>query len=773
MSIRSREDAGRLGTVLLSALALLSAPAGAQEVDRGGELDPARADSGAGTVTGQVSSAHGGGPVAGAAVRIWIGDERYRTVLTDSAGRYRVANVPSGRWPLRISSLDHASFYAAVQISGGDAVELDVELDVRPVVVPALDAIAGTLDLIIPPGDVRSIDDGSPRGTRADPGLRALDVGTGTAGMARALEGVRERTSPDPSSVLYARGGASDLKRVMLDGAPVYAPFHLGGLMPALPRGAIGSAELYTGGAPVSYDGGLSYVLDLRTRPGGDGPLSAGGHADLLGASLRTDGSAGDVAWNVSGRRTQDVTSGWLLDGNLPYGYGELLGRFDVTPSPDHRIAVTGFTNRETIDLAEAAPGDDGASWGNRAVSLRYGTDLGSTRGVVTAAASSFDTRLPVSEASEENGRSNTDRLRLAVDLGTQVGETDLAYGAAVNRHATDLVLPPSGDEASERRWRGRTTVGAGYGAATVRPGDDVELRGGLRATLGPDRASPHVAPRLSLTWKAAPSTDLRLATGGFHQVMESPESALSADLDEWNEVLRQRAATTSTASLGDLASASASHVTVGMDHRPRDDMEMGFEGYFKTFDGLGESGGDLRTSGADLWLDFAHDDWAAWAGYSLAWAWADRPLEDEGRNFSGRQLLSAGVEVPLPSRLRLDARMRVSSGLPFNRIPLVGQETANAGDSPEETPTEATPEPLLAGTPDGSYVRLDLTLSKHFRSGLLGREADYRAYVRFLNALDRRDALFYQVDPSSQMRPRALDSFPVLPVVGLEWSVP
>lgn len=758
---------------------LFPAAAAAQEAALPPDSASGSADPSRGVVSGRVLSSLDGSAVAGAAVRVWIGEGRFLTAVTDDAGRYRVGDVPAGRWPLRISSLDHASFYAAVQVSPGRRVDLDVELDLRPVVVPALDAIAGRLELL-PPGEARSVEGGGDgdagRGSQADPGLRALDLGTGAAGMSRALDGVRGRTSPDPSSALYARGGASDLKRVMLDGAPVYAPFHLGGLLRALPRGVIGSARLYAGGAPVSYDGGLSYVLDLRTRPGKggeDGP-SAGGHADLLGASVRTDGAAGDLAWNVSARHTQDATSGWLLGGDLPYGYGELVGRFDLRAAPGHRIAVTGFSNRETIDLADAAPEDGRAGWGNRAASLRWGLDLGGTRGLVTLAASRFDTRLPVSETAEAMGRSETDRLRAAVDVASRAGETELTYGLALNRHETDLLLPPSGDETPSGRWQGRATVAAAYGAATVRPLEDVELRGGMRATFAGGSASPHLAPRIAATWDASPSTRLQVATGGFHQVLESPETALSSDLDAWSEALSQRASAGSASALEDLGSASASHVTVRMDHRPGEDLELGLEGYFKTFHGLDGGEDDVRTSGADLWFDLERDGWDVWAGYSLAWAWSELELEAGERRFSGRQLLSAGLRAPLPAGLELTAETRASSGLPFNRIPLVGGGTSpDAAAPPGSSPTESTAEPLLAGTPDGSYLRLDLTLSKRFSGGLLGRQADYRVYLRFLNALDRRDALFYQVDPSSRMRPRALDSLPVLPVVGLEWGVP
>ena len=44
--------------------------------------------------------------------------------------------------------------------------------------------------------------------------------------------------------------------------------------------------------------------------------------------------------------------------------------------------------------------------------------------------------------------------------------------------------------------------------------------------------------------------------------------------------------------------------------------------------------------------------------------------------------------------------------------------------------------------------------------------------YVRVLNALDRRDALFYQFNRGTDVAPRPLATLPVLPLIGVEWRL-
>jgi hypothetical protein len=46
----------------------------------------------------------------------------------------------------------------------------------------------------------------------------------------------------------------------------------------------------------------------------------------------------------------------------------------------------------------------------------------------------------------------------------------------------------------------------------------------------------------------------------------------------------------------------------------------------------------------------------------------------------------------------------------------------------------------------------------------------ELRPFLRILNALNRRDALFYHFDPWRNEGPEPLADLPFLPLVGLEW---
>lgn len=736
--------------------------------------DTARSAADAGTVAGRVLSSRGRLPVEGAAVTA-RGPEggTLAVTATDGQGRYRLTGLPAGRLALDVYSPDHRSRHLELELRTASTLRVDVVLRLDPPSLPPLVAVGERA--ILAPGGGRPAGEEGPDGRRADPELRSLEAGPGGGWLGGALAARGEPPTSEPEGALYVRGGASDLKRVYLDGAPVYSPFHLGGLMDAVPGGVLRSARLYTGGAPLAYDGGLSYVLDLRTRSGRDGGPHLAGHGDLMGASLRARGGGRRAAYLVSGRRVHPGAADWLAGGEVPYGYRELLARVDVSPGAGHRLALTGFANREAVRLgADAGTAGERTSWGNEAASLRWGTRAGRTRLLATAAASRFSTRLPVTRDPARRARSETRHARLALDATTDLDGLELAWGAGLDAQRLELELPPAdGDRGLRLRGRGGSL--AAYGAATFRPAPDLSIRGGLRGYLFGDSAGARLAPRVAATWRASPTTELEASVGRFHKRLVAPESVLSSDLDAWTEALAPTDddAGSGPGDLPALGVASASHVSVRLVHRPEEELSLGLEGHFKTFDELAD-GDDLHASGADLWVEWDSEDWRVGGGYSLAWAWSDAPPDTAGRSFTGRQLLSARAEAPLPSGLRLTGRLRASTGLPFTRVPLTptGQQEGPVTSDPPGGDPGDSPGLALAGPPDGDYLRLDLSLSRSWNAEVLGRETTLRPYLRVLNALDQRDALFYHFDPSGQVRPRALDTMPLLPVVGLAWEV-
>ena len=177
-----------------------------------------------------------------------------------------------------------------------------------------------------------------------------------------------------------------------------------------------------------------------------------------------------------------------------------------------------------------------------------------------------------------------------------------------------------------------------------------------------------------------------------------------------------------------------------------------------------------------DLRLSSAGEREVIWLGYGLSWFWSDRDLSGYSRDFAGRHLLTAGVSSELWGPVRGEFRLAYGAGLPYTAIPFrsfgLDQEAA-APTAPPPTdppgpqrPVDASPaaadSPLLEGL-DDDFLRLDFELHTRLTAQWGGHSWSVRPYLRVLNALQRRDALFYAFQPwrADSLTPLAERSLP------------
>ena len=255
-----------------------------------------------GRIEGLVVAEREGGqvPLPFALVAV-AGAQRPRTILTDSAGRYALEDLPPGTYGVRVSHIGYKQGAVEVIVPEGSTVQVDLGLAWAPLRLPALRVSMTPREM--PPLAMRAAAGGSSR-SRAELTLRALEASPGLAeaGLGEAARRLPGNEPRDPTDVLFMRGSTADLKLVLLDGAPVYTPFHLGGLLASFDATSLGDATHHVGGAPravrrwvVLYPGpanaeafrrALPYSRRYRPRerrghdrdPGGSGRFSAPGY---------------------------------------------------------------------------------------------------------------------------------------------------------------------------------------------------------------------------------------------------------------------------------------------------------------------------------------------------------------------------------------------------------------------------------------------------------------------------------------------------------------
>ncbi len=754
----------------------------------------------AGAIEGVVRAREGADvrPLPYAIVRVSMSGDQ-RLILADSLGRYHIEEVPAGSVLLEISHVAHHTARVEVAVPDGGTLLLDIDLEWSPIVMRPITVIT---DPIVRP---RAL--GRPEAPITSVEVIALGVSPGLseAGLGEAVAALPGSDPSDPAHVLFMRGSTTDLKLVLLDGAPVYTPFHLGGLLSSFDADALGGAALHTGGAPARYDGGLSYVLDLRTRPPRSDRLHVRGSLDLISANIAADGPiGGNVGFAVASRSLHDYGASALGGGHTPYGYRDALGRVDVGLGEGHLLSATAFWNRESVLLNPkgtvpaqgvqfVVPKD--ASWGNHALVLAY---RGSVAGVgldATVSASGYQAelplrppqdgqipvtdgdglppedfdagRFPVAESDGVLAGARTDRLRLTLDGSTSVGKSRLRFGTAVDRTETVYTAQRFGDTgngAAERAEANGLVTGVyAEGVRTLTPGLDLRL--GLRADAFSTEGGVRLAPRVAFLWSLSDDALLTVAAGRYHQ---------------FSRIADQEAAVTvgggalAVAGGSPLSVATADHVIVSLDQQLSSDVRLGVEGFWKRFAGLGGPGSEvLRSSGLDLQVLHEGTQVTAWLGYNLSWFWSGVSGQRGAGSFAGRHLLSAGLRGSPGGRIGGAVTVGYTAGLPFTSIPFGNTEMSPAIVQQVSLPlpgTLAQEDPAFAGTPDDGFLRLDVELFTRFTARIRGRDFNVRPYLRLINALDQRDPLFYYFEPwrSPELRPLAERSF--LPVLGVEW---
>lgn len=718
-------------------------------------------------------------------------------VLADSAGAWSVSGVAPGLVRVVARSVGFAPAEVEIFVPRAGVVTVDLELAREVLELPGI-VVAHDAPRIEDPSE-RSVAAGAARalvrlrGLEASPGLTEAGLGS-----ALAAGGEDPGQPGGRGEALYLRGSASDLKLVLLDGAPIYTPFHLGGLLPSFDGAVLGAARHHVGGAPARYDGGLSYILDMQTRSPRRDRAHARGWADILSAGGTLDVPLGQRSGALLSARTLHGMMGALTGGSSsPYGYYDGLARIERDLGETGSVFLTGFVNQESVFLdlegSEHPPGaplgDEDASWGNTALSLGWTGDVDGTRLDVGAATSAYRAELPmyggidVGQASTPfrtilaTGR--TERKRVTVDAVRPGVRGPTRFGLVFDR--TDLQYGSRGSTVTDgsEGFTGYGHVLGGYveGTSGLVPG--LDLRWGARVDRFVVGAGAHTDPdasfrgalRAALLWDLGSDALVTLAVGRYHQLARRAD--LDATLGSGEPLETGNDAIPEDGYLRGpvLSVAQADHVVASLQQRLGDDVRLDTELFYKSFsDVAGIESGSLASSGVELQVLRDGERISAWIGYSLAWFW--EPSGGAGaRDFSGRHLLDMGVRRVLVGPAHLDVRLSFSDGLPLTSVPVAAEGLEGADASvPTFSNTPNNPSTLARTASADGFLRIDAELFAEWDASFAGVRGHLRPYFKVMNALARRDALFYYFEPwrSDELRPLA--ELSILPVAGVEW---
>jgi hypothetical protein len=400
------------------------------------------------------------------------------------------------------------------------------------------------------------------------------------------------------SGLAYMRGGDQNETLVVLDGFPLYEPFHLKVLLSPtslLDPAILSGVDVHAGGFTADFGDRMSAVIEATSiHPDADEHYELG--LSLFNASLLAFNRFGDGRgqWLVSGRRSNLDEVADLLDAQ--YGeltYSDAFARVDWEFTPATRGSLHALLSKDDADVTNAQETESASAnyrntyvWGT--LEHEFSPRL-SSRAIASYTYVSTERTGEVDEDGIRTGTADDHRhydvLGLILDAsyrqerwmlrgGGEARSLDASYDySSVVRFEPDYPFPGS---------PGRVTVndldpepaGAHYAAwasARLQVADPLTAEIGLRwddETYGPQGGN-QVAPRVNLLYEAGPSTRLRASWGRYQQAQGINELQVEDGVDRF------------------FRPQYAFHQILGLEQALSQGFTLRLEGYVKDYDSL------------------------------------------------------------------------------------------------------------------------------------------------------------------------------------------
>ena len=785
----------RLQVALVTVAAIVSS---ARDSTVGAQQAPARQPPVAGVIIGSITTFETGAPIR-ADVTI---DRPRRGVRADSLGRFAFRDVPAGRVRLRAVLFGYEPSDTVVAVRAGDTVIVVLQTRMLPQSLAPVRTIAKS------PERVRFEEQVTPSvvsitgsEVRRVPAIGETDVLRSVA----LLPGVIARN--DFSAGFNVRGGEADQNLVLLDGIPIYNPFHLGGLFGTFIDKAVSGVDVMTGGFPSRYGGRLSSVLDVKsieeTRRGAHGAAEI----SLLSSSLFSGGSVGQgkLSWNVAARRTYaDKVVEWLRGSNdFPYHFQDAQFRGRLLLPSGGTLGLTMYAGKDLLyhvdDDVGVIQGPDGPidvpddddetvsfDWGNRVAGLTLDQPLGSrTLLSQRLAFSRFATHFEIpteavylaqSVSELQLGGSITHvRDRHTLTAGYEAAAYRTSYREQIETDNEDVEFPDPLATDGDTTMRQRPAVASVFAENTWKPNERWLLRGGLRGEYVSGANWLGISPRVSAKYFISPTFAITAAGGRYAQWMRAMR----------NEDLPLRIFDLWMGSDKTIPVSTSTHVVLGAERWLSDTRFLRIEGYGKTYDRLAEPAStvdprirpsllryyDGRSYGLDVYLrQQERNGFSGWIAYSYGVTTRERnglsywPAHDRRHNAN----VVAGY-APEKSRWALGSHLGLATGTPYTGWAGVMNRyrydpIRNVWGGPQSDGDETVRGPRN-GERFPFYWRLDLSAERTYEVG----GVSLKPYVNIVNVFNRKNVFLYTLDAAyDPPLVKGASQFPFIPSFGL-----
>jgi hypothetical protein len=627
---------------------------------------------------------------------------------------------------------------------------------------------------------------------------------------------------------LSVRGGQPDQNLYLLDGAPIYHPWHAFSLVSTFQTGTLKSSNLYRSAFPAEHGGRLSAVLDAQMKDGDRSEPHVEAALSVLSGRFRVESPVTEsVSLMLSARRSyvdmligrthpvQDATTGRRDTLRTGYYFYDMSGKLTARPSDRHRLSLSYYRGRDDLDLrlpfdlsldfsSWLRPADlffeVKQSWENQMLSAQH-QYMASDRLFVTTTAyhsgyraneGSFVQPTTTASLTSDYHVDLRDRgVKVTADYYHSVAhEVKVGFQVAHQRFGSTLYsdLQRSSDAVDTLSQQSdlRAAKLIAHAQDTWKPAPRWKVQPGVRMSYFSSGKHLHVRPRLNARYTVHPDHLVVRAAGGahvqyLHRLRDRYSLAYDLVSSRW------------IPSNARVRPATSWQVSLGMQSNPWSDLTLELTTYgrraehvliprdvYRTKDGLEGPGIEVgalrgqyvptgeRAWGGELNALYEHGPWRVQLGLARARSWIEAPpLEGGGYR-------PADLDMPYSLRTavsrstgRWEAVLagEVRSGYPH------AEPTARyeLGDLIGDDPVTYLYRPRVNNGRLPQYARIDAALGYHFQ----WLAARWKAKVSVYNLTNRRNTVSRQYVPAEgEMRVNDRRGLPLLPLIELEMNL-
>jgi hypothetical protein len=709
-------------------------------------------------ILGIVADSGTGRPLENVTITLDTGGQPAYRTITDRNGFYQILGISAGTYTLKSERVGYQDHEQIITVAAGE--QRRVSFRLAQTAVP-LEGVVVTAERAAPTVSDIERQVVTPREVRMVP----IPAGSGDlATYLQTLPGVT--TAGDRGGQLFVRGGTPGENMSLVDGIPIYQPFHIVGFFSVFPEDLISSADFYSGGFGPRYQGRTSSVLDVRLREGYPHGFRAMASVSPFITEALAEGPVRGATVLASARRSLiEETSGTLLGATQPLTFDSQLLKVTTTYRRDDRCSLLAL---RSADRGRLDPEDQVSrvAWNNllvgmRCVTLRPSGQLleahwGYTRSGSDAVARG-SSRLRSSVWRMQHDLHATGRIgSIPVEAGYEI------YLEVMSYDLTELI----GGFTEGRDYVWGASV---YAEPTLRVASRIEVKPGVALT-GLPRAA--VEPRLRARWEPFGSSKgaLQGVLGLYRQYVVgiSDMRDVSSVFVAWMEAPNREP-------------LKAVQALLGWQQPLGGGLRWSVDGYYKRLTGipvtvwsavaefttqLGRADG--KTWGADLRLEYSSPRFRGILGYGYSWTlyevsqrefttWFGEPVQRYHPPHDRRHQINALLSLDLAG-FTASARWQFGSGLPFTRPIGFDEGFDFTRWLYDVTTTLGTTRALIEKPFTGRLPlvhRLDLALSRAFDVSF----GQFVVQAGVINAYDRRNMFYYDLFTG-----RRLDQLPLAP---------